>query len=100
MTFIGVIATRVLFVADDFEDAWFVLVQMFSFDNFAHTTHLAITQPLYLLIGMSLVLLFPNSNKLISGYRPTTKFALATSLLMAASLFNMSYVRGFLYFQF
>ena len=100
MTFIGVISTRVLFVADDFSDAYHVLVKMFSFNDFENTTHLAITQPLYLLIGMILVLAFPNSSKLLSNYRPTVKYAAITALLFTISLLNMSYVRGFLYFQF
>lgn len=100
MTFAGVIATRVLFVADDFSDAYHVLIQMFTFSNFENTTLIATTQPVYLLIGMILVLAFPNSMRLLEGYRPTTKYALVTGLLMAISLLNMSYVRGFLYFQF
>jgi alginate O-acetyltransferase complex protein AlgI len=100
MTFIGVIGTRVLFVAENFDDAWHVLWQMVTFSSFANTTHLAITQPAYLLIGMLLVLLFPNSTALMAKYKPTPKFALITALLMVMSFLNMSYVRGFLYFQF
>jgi D-alanyl-lipoteichoic acid acyltransferase DltB (MBOAT superfamily) len=100
MTFIGVIATRVLFVADDFSDAYHVLLQMFSFSNFENTTQIATTQPIYLLLGMILVLAFPNSTRLLEGYRPTVKYACITGLLLTLSLFNMSYVRGFLYFQF
>jgi len=100
MTFIGVISTRVLFVSNDFTDAGHVLVQMFSFSNFENTVHLATTQPLYLLIGMILVLAFPNSTHLLSKYRPTVKYAFATAMLLTVSLLNMSYARGFLYFQF
>ena len=100
MTFIGVISTRVLFVAEDFSDAYHVLVQMFSFNNFENTTHLASAQPLYLLIGMILVLVFPNSTQLLARYKPTVKYAVVTALLLTISLLNMSYVRGFLYFQF
>jgi len=100
MTFIGVIATRVLFVANDFSDSYYVLVKMFSFSDFENTTHLAIIQPLYLLFGMVLVLAFPNSSQLLERYKPTVKYAGITALLLTLSLFNMSYVRGFLYFQF
>jgi alginate O-acetyltransferase complex protein AlgI len=100
MTFIGVIATRVLFVANDFSDSYYVLMKMFSFSDFENTTHLAVIQPLYLLFGMVLVLAFPNSSQLLERYKPTIKYAGITALLLTLSLFNMSYVRGFLYFQF
>ena len=100
MTFTGVIATRVLFVADDFSDAYHVLVQMFSFNNFENTIRIGTAQPLYLIIGMVLVLAFPNSMHILKSYRPTPKYALITAALLAICFLNMSYVRGFLYFQF
>ncbi|MBF7072163.1 MBOAT family protein [Glaciecola sp. MH2013] len=100
LTFIGVISTRVLFVANDFDDAAHVLLKMFSFSDFANTIQLATLQPLYLLVGMGLVLFFPNSNAMVKSFKPSYIYAISTSLLLLASFLNMSYVRGFLYFQF
>ena len=100
MTFVGVISTRVLFVSADFEDAYHVLIKMFSLNDFDNTTQLATIQPLYLLVGMILVLCFPNSNQILKTFKPTLKFAFITAVLLTISLLNMSYVRGFLYFQF
>lgn len=100
MTFIGVVGTRVLFVSNNYADACYVLKQMFSFNNFENTTHVALIQPVYLAIGMILVLAFPNSSQILNNYKPTLKYAVITGLLFALSLLNMSNVNGFLYFQF
>jgi len=102
LTFIGVVGTRTLFVSEDFNDAWHVLTQFVNFSTFTLTenTYIGLKQPLYLLIGLILVLAFPNSHQLVEKFKPNTSFLLATVILMLIGLFNMSYVRGFLYFQF
>ena len=101
MTFLGIIGTRVLFVSNDFSDAYYVLTQMITFDGFSlNGRFIATTQPIYIILGLFIVLCFPNSNQLFDKFKVDYKFMLATSILLAISFLNMSYVRGFLYFQF
>lgn len=101
MTFIGVIGTRTLFVADDFTSAWHVLTQFVNISSFTlNNEYIALKQPIYLLVSLILVLAFPNSNEILDKFKPNNKYLIATIILMLIGLFNMSYVRGFLYFQF
>lgn len=103
LTFLGIVSTRVLFVADDFTDAFHVLYEMFTF-SFSYReieqSSFAVTQPLYIVIGLALVLLFPNSGEILTRFKSNYKYLLMTTSLITLSLLNMSYVRGFLYFQF
>ncbi len=102
LTFVGVIGTRTLFVADDFTDAYYVLSQFVNFHGFSFTGNefIATRQPIYILSGLILVLAFPNSNQLVENFRLNNKYLFATAILMLIGLLNMAYVRGFLYFQF
>lgn len=104
MTFVGVIGTRTLFVADDFTDAWYVVCQFVNFSSFSlslsENTFIALKQPVYILLSMVLVLAFPNSHKILEKFKPDNKFLIAAVVLLLIGLLNMSYVRGFLYFQF
>jgi D-alanyl-lipoteichoic acid acyltransferase DltB (MBOAT superfamily) len=102
MTFIGVIGTRTLFVADDFTDAWYVLNEFYNFSSFTllGNSFIALKQPVYILLSLFIVLSFPNSHQMVNKFKPNNKFLLATVILMLIAFLNMSYVRGFLYFQF
>lgn len=102
MTFAGVVGTRILFVANDFSDATHVLRTLFDFSMPAslQNGYVATLQPVYIIVGMALVLCFPNSNQIVARFKPNLYFMLATAVLLTASILNMSYVRGFLYFQF
>ena len=102
MTFIGVIGTRTLFVASDFTDAWYVLNQFYNISSFTlnGNSFIALKQPAYILVALILVLAFPNSHQIVEKFKPNIKYLLITITLMLIAFLNMSYVRGFLYFQF
>lgn len=102
LTFLGIVGTRILFVSNDFSDATHVLMQLINFAEplSLTNTYTSIKQPFYIVIGMIIVLFFPNSGKILEKFKPNYKFMMVTAVLVTASLLNMSYVRGFLYFQF
>ena len=101
LTMLGIIGTRVLFVADSFEDAWHVLVQMFTFSTFSlDGNNIALKAPAYIFIGMFIVLVFKNSHEIMEKYQTNFKYAFFTAVLITLSLLNMGEVKGFLYFQF
>lgn len=102
ITFLGLIATRILFVSNTFSEALHLYVTLFNFESFqfAATTFLPLKAPLYILIAFFIVFFCPNSNQILERFKPNYQYALATSGLLGLSLLNMSNVLGFLYFQF
>ncbi|RKY18466.1 MAG: MBOAT family protein [Planctomycetota bacterium] len=102
LTFLGVVGVRVLFVSSSFGDASDVFVAAFDWSSFSLSghTYLAIKQPAYMLAGLAIVFLLPNSNRLRERFRPDWRHALVTAGLMLACLFDMSRPMDFLYFQF
>ena len=102
LTFVGAIAVRVLFVSRTFQDAWNVYVRSIDFASLSLSSNQFIGphQGVYLLVGLGIVLLLPNSTEFRQRFRPNLTYALATSALLVMSFMNMSAVKGFLYFQF
>ncbi len=102
LTFAGIVGTRVLFVSSSFSDALHVLSSMFDLSSFtlSGNANMATKMPLYIAAGLFVAFTFKNSNELASRFKPNTRFALITAVLIVVSLLNMSDVRGFLYFQF
>jgi D-alanyl-lipoteichoic acid acyltransferase DltB (MBOAT superfamily) len=102
LTMLGVVAVRVLFVADSFSDAMDVYRAAFDWSSWSlgGNTYLATRQPLYLMIGIVLVLAAPNSNRLRERFRPTLGSALFTAALLLVCLLHMGRPMDFLYFQF
>lgn len=102
LTFLGVVAVRVLFVSRSFGEATDVYAAAVDWSSFSWSghTYLATRQPLYLLIGLAIVFLAPNSNRLRAGFRLDLRHALLTATLIVACVLNMSRPMDFLYFQF
>jgi D-alanyl-lipoteichoic acid acyltransferase DltB (MBOAT superfamily) len=103
LMFLGVIVTRVLFVSDDFSDAWYVTYTLFDFSNLRFT-HLPYAdkwfQTLYIIVGLILALFFKNSIEISKDFKPNAKYITYTVVLLTASLFTFTKAKEFLYFQF
>ena len=111
MTWIGVVACRVLFVANSFKDAGRVYRGMLNFASLGssagewfHTIASFISQRhmigLRLVIGIAICWFLPNSKKMGETFRPTWKNLLFAAALLTCCLINMNKVVQFLYFQF
>ena len=111
MTWVGVIACRVLFVANSFKDAGRVYRGMLNFASLGssagewfHTIATFISERhligLRLVIGIAICWFLPNSKKMGETFRPTWKNLLFAAALLTACLINMNKVVQFLYFQF
>ena len=103
LMFVGLIITRTLFVAKDFNDAWYVIKTMFNPYNlkFEALYHIDLTwQSFYIVIALILALGFKNSGQMAEDFKPNLKYTLYTAILLGASLFTFSNAKEFLYFQF
>lgn len=112
ITFIGVVATRILFVAKDTSQAVDVMRAMVSLQDFAgmdmHAlfTHLLtfLAYHLYtillLIIAMLISFFAPNTGEITKDFVPRYRHAVAAALLLGISLSQMTSVSNFLYFQF
>lgn len=101
LTFLGIVITRILFVSNSLDDAFYVLATLFDFGTFSFSgKYLPVKGPFYILTGLMIVLFLPNSNQLREKFKPNCKYAIIISCLIVISILNMSNVRGFLYFQF
>ncbi len=102
LTFLGVVGTRILFVSDSFDDALHVYSQLFNIAGFywAGSTYVSIRMLLYIAVSFVIVLALPNSMEILEKFKVNATYLMATIVLIVLSLLNMSYVRGFLYFQF
>ncbi len=101
LTFLGVIITRILFVSDNFKDAFHVITSMFNINLLnMDFTYIGSLQPIYLIIGLSIAFFAPNSIAIRNKFKPNKKYLLYTVILIVISLLNMNKVGDFLYFQF
>ena len=112
ITFTGIVATRILFVAKSTSEAWLVIKKLFNIDGF---TGMAMTQVFsdfidyiainsysitLLIIAMAIAFFAKNTNEIVSNFKFSYKYALITGVLLTISLVQMSNVADFLYFQF
>ena len=103
LMFLGVIITRILFVSDNFEDAWYVTYTLFDIKNFRLTDMPYADkwgQTPYIIIGLGLALFFKNSMEISKNFKPNKKYLAYTVILLTASLFTFTKAKEFLYFQF
>ena len=102
LTFMGIVAARILFVSNTFSEALYIYLTLFNFNSFqfAYTRFIEIEAPFYLIVGLFIVFCCPNSNQLMKDFVPNYRYAIITSCLIVLSFLNMSNVLGFLYFQF
>jgi len=103
LMFFGVIITRILFVSDNFEDAWYVTYTLFDITNFRLTDMPYADkwgQTPYIIIGLGLALFFKNSIEISKNFKPNKKYLAYTVILLTASLFTFTKAKEFLYFQF
>lgn len=104
LTFLGVILTRILFVANDFSDAWYVSLQLFNVPELVGIGYDHIIanykQVLLVAIALGISLGFKNSGEMAEKFKPNLKYALFTSVLLTSSVLMLSQASEFLYFQF
>lgn len=103
LMFFGLILTRILFVANDFNDAWYVTLTLFDISNLRFT-NLFYTdiylQSFYIILALFLALGCKNSMEISQNFKPNFKYIFYTMILLTASLFTFSDAKEFLYFQF
>lgn len=112
MTFIGIVSTRIIFVSSSLSEAFYVMkkvVDLSVFNGWARSAILLeginfIVANAYvitvLMVGMIIAFFFRNTAQLTSGIEYSKKHAILTGILIILSLFQMSNVADFLYFQF
>lgn len=112
LTFIGIIATRILFVSTDLPHAGEVLKALFQFHEFAGLGAMGIAKEIViyiayhlytcvlLLIAACIIYFAKNSEQILDRFKPNFRYALATACLLVLSLSQMTTVSDFLYFQF
>ena len=103
LMFIGLILTRILFVADSFSDAWYVTYTLFDISNLRFSNLYYIDpylQSFYLVLALGLAVGAKNSMELAENFKPNKKYLFYTIILLTASLFTFSSAKEFLYFQF
>ena len=103
LMFMGVIVTRILFVSDSFESAWYVIYSLFDVSNFRLTgipfADKWVQTPL-ILVGLAISLFCKNSMEISENFKPNIKYCSYTILLFTSSLFTFTKAKEFLYFQF
>lgn len=111
LTAVGVIAARILFVANSFGDAWNVYRGMVNVSSLEHSLYGILRQcwgfvkangtcTVLLLIGLFICWFLPNSKKMQEEFRPTWKTAVYAAVLLVLCITQMNQVVQFLYFQF
>ena len=111
LTALGVVAARVLFVANTFTDAWNVYCGMLNVSSLEHSVYGILRQgwgfvkgngrcTVLLLIGLFICWFLPNSKTMQEKFRPTWKSAIYAAILLIACITQMNQVVQFLYFQF
>lgn len=112
LTFAGILGTRVLFVSNRVKDAMFVYKAMFDFSGLRglgaseilHFAGVFVVFNLYtisvLLTAMAITFFARNTEQITDNFTPQPKHAIIAGLLLSLSLFQMSGVTKFLYFQF
>ena len=112
LTFIGIIVTRIIFVSSSLSESIYVMkkiIDLSVFDGWAKSAILMeglnfVVSNAYvvsvLFISMIIAFFFKNTAQLTSNISYSKKHALVTGILITLSLFQMSNVADFLYFQF
>lgn len=112
LTFIGVVATRIIFVSKSFSDALVVMRKIFDWTAYQGWSKMAILQDyghyimdhlyvvLILLIAMCIAFFFKTTKQMTEDFELTPKYAIYAGILFGLSLLQMNVVVNFLYFQF
>ena len=103
LMFFGLILTRILFVSNDFADAWYVTTTLFDISNLRFENLFYIDpylQSFYIVLALYLALACKNSMEISENFKPNFKYIFYTVILLSASLFTFSSAKEFLYFQF
>ncbi len=112
LTFIGIVGTRVIFVANSTTEALYVMKKMIDFSVFNGWAKSAILMEgldfmvtnayvlSVLVVSLIIVFFMKNTTQLTENFTFSKKYAIITGLLLTLSLFQMSNVADFLYFQF
>jgi D-alanyl-lipoteichoic acid acyltransferase DltB (MBOAT superfamily) len=112
LTFIGILGTRVIFVANSTSEALYVMKKMVDlsvFNGWAKSAifmegldYMVTNAYVLTVLGISLIIVFfmKNTSQIRDNFTFSKKYAIITGLLLTLSLFQMSNVADFLYFQF
>jgi len=102
LTFICIILTRVLFDSASYTEIKKTYSLMFSFDFSGAGAFMSDNLETVILIILSAVIcfFFKNTKEISEGYKMSYKWAVISAVLLSLSLFNMSQVSRFLYFDF
>lgn len=103
LMFLGIILTRILFVSNNFADAWYVVCTLFNpakYVSLDFSNLDVLAQTAYILLGLIIVLFFKNSMQMAAKFKPSFWSAFYTSILLLASFSTFSNSQEFLYFQF
>ena len=112
MTFIGIVVTRIIFVSSSLSEALYVMMKTIDFSVFSGWAKSAILMEglsfvvsnayviFVLILSMAIAFFFKNTSQLQSNFEFNKRHAIVTGILITLSLFQMSNVADFLYFQF
>lgn len=103
LMFFGLILTRILFVSNDFADAWYVTTTLFDISNLRFENLFYIDpylQSFYIVLALGLAVGTKNSMEISENFKPNFKYIFYTVILLSASMFTFSSAKEFLYFQF
>ncbi len=102
LTAICIVLTRVLFDSSSFTEIKKTYSLMFSFDFSGASEFLSnnLEAIILIIIGAVICFFFKNTKEIAENYRMSYKWAVISAVLLALSLFNMSQVSRFLYFDF
>ena len=112
LTFIGILGTRVIFVSSSTSEALYVMKKMIDltvFNGWAKSAILMdgldfIVTNAYvmsvLVVGLIIVFFMKNTTQISENFTFSKKYAIITGILITLSIFQMSNVADFLYFQF
>lgn len=103
LMFLGLIITRILFVSNNFSDAWYVTYTLFDFTNLKFDNLIFIDpliQGFYIVTALYLSLACKNSMEIAENFKPNKKYIFYTVALLSASIFTFMSAKEFLYFQF
>ncbi|MBQ7666131.1 MAG: MBOAT family protein [Synergistaceae bacterium] len=105
ITFICVVLCWVIFRAESIDDAMKIFSAMLNVENITATGQLpfdlnGIISQMTTLLAIIAALFFPNTNNIISRFKPKISYALIVFVLAVMSLMRFSGISDFLYFQF
>lgn len=112
LTFVGVVATRIIFVSASVGNTIKVFKQLMDIGEFKgnHITHVALELRAFLgenyysliilALAMAIVFFGKNTNDIMKDFKPKLKYAAVAGALLGLSILQMGQVTKFLYFQF